>query len=177
MPAPKLALQIQALDSRIASQELQRDQAKTDLDRVAELQKRGVSTQTQLDQARTNLDVAERNLTANPSGPRRDRKIGVMLPCNVIVQQHADGCVEVAAIDPAAAMQSVGNPALTGGSPQRRATSWSARWRTCNLISTTRRPMNGEVAGWRKLGKASTQSSARSRSAGDQFATEPVAKP
>jgi uncharacterized protein (DUF302 family) len=41
-------------------------------------------------------------------------KIGVMLPCNVIVQQHADGRVEVAAIDPAAAMQSVGNPALTG---------------------------------------------------------------
>jgi len=40
-------------------------------------------------------------------------KIGVMLPCNVIVQQHADGRVEVAAIDPAAAMQSVGNPALT----------------------------------------------------------------
>ena len=40
-------------------------------------------------------------------------KIGVMLPCNVIVQQHADGRVEVAAIDPAAAMQSVGNPTLT----------------------------------------------------------------
>ncbi len=39
-------------------------------------------------------------------------KIGVMLPCNVIVQQHADGRVEVAAIDPATAMQSVGNPAL-----------------------------------------------------------------
>ena len=40
-------------------------------------------------------------------------KIGVMLPCNVIVQQHADGRVEVAAIDPAVAMQSVGNPTLT----------------------------------------------------------------
>src|SRR5271166_3761909 len=39
----KLALQMQALDSRIASQQSQRDQAKTDFDRVAELQKRGVS--------------------------------------------------------------------------------------------------------------------------------------
>ena len=41
-------------------------------------------------------------------------RIGVMLLCNVIVQQHADGRVEVAAIDPAAAMQSIGNPALVG---------------------------------------------------------------
>ena len=55
----KLALQMQALDSRIASQQSQRDQAKSDFDRVAELQRRGVSTQTQLDQARTNFDVAE----------------------------------------------------------------------------------------------------------------------
>jgi membrane fusion protein, multidrug efflux system len=60
----KLALQMQALDARIASQQSQRDQAKIDYDRIAELAKRGVSTQTQLDQAKTNLDVAERNLTA-----------------------------------------------------------------------------------------------------------------
>jgi len=38
-------------------------------------------------------------------------KIGTMLPCNVIVQQHEDG-VEVAAIDPVASMQAVENPAL-----------------------------------------------------------------
>src|SRR5271165_1993478 len=67
----KLALQMQALDSRIASQQSQRDQAKADFDRVAELQKRGVSTQTQLDQAKTNLDVAERNLAAM----RADRSV------------------------------------------------------------------------------------------------------
>ncbi|HVP97847.1 MAG TPA: efflux transporter periplasmic adaptor subunit, partial [Roseiarcus sp.] len=60
----KLALQMQALDARIASQQSQRDQAKTDYERTAELARRGVSTQTQLDQAKTNLDVAERNLTA-----------------------------------------------------------------------------------------------------------------
>ena len=39
-------------------------------------------------------------------------KIGTMLPCNVIVQEHTDGWVEVAAIDPVASMQAVGNPAL-----------------------------------------------------------------
>lgn len=38
-------------------------------------------------------------------------KIGVMLPCNVIVQQTDNG-VEIAAVDPVAAMGRVGNPAL-----------------------------------------------------------------
>jgi uncharacterized protein (DUF302 family) len=40
-------------------------------------------------------------------------KIGVMLPCNVIVQQLDDGRIDVAAIDPQAAMESVGNAALS----------------------------------------------------------------
>jgi len=39
-------------------------------------------------------------------------KIGVMLPCNVIVQEMADGVVDVAAIDPRMAMRQIGNPAL-----------------------------------------------------------------
>lgn len=39
-------------------------------------------------------------------------KIGTLLPCNVIVQEHAHG-VEVAAIDPVASMSAVDNPALT----------------------------------------------------------------
>jgi len=39
-------------------------------------------------------------------------KIGVMLPCNVIVQELAHGGAELVAIDPRAAMQRVGNPAL-----------------------------------------------------------------
>jgi uncharacterized protein (DUF302 family) len=39
-------------------------------------------------------------------------KIGTMLPCSVIVQERADGRVEVAAIDPVASMQAVRNPAL-----------------------------------------------------------------
>ena len=39
-------------------------------------------------------------------------KIGTMLPCNVIVQQHADGGVEVSAVDPVASMQAIENPGL-----------------------------------------------------------------
>ncbi|WP_349369901.1 DUF302 domain-containing protein [Salinarimonas sp.] len=39
-------------------------------------------------------------------------KIGVMLPCNVIVQEHAPGRVEIAAVDPVASMQAVENPSL-----------------------------------------------------------------
>jgi len=39
-------------------------------------------------------------------------KIGTMLPCNVIVQATDDGGVEIAAIDPAASMAAVDNPAL-----------------------------------------------------------------
>ncbi|MEG6509840.1 DUF302 domain-containing protein [Methyloligella sp. 2.7D] len=52
-------------------------------------------------------------------------KIGTMLPCNVIVQQTPDGAVEVSAVDPAASMQAVDNPALApvakevGGKLQR----------------------------------------------------------
>ena len=39
-------------------------------------------------------------------------KIGLMLPCNVIVQEVAGGGTEVAAIDPVASMQAVNNPKL-----------------------------------------------------------------
>ncbi len=38
-------------------------------------------------------------------------KIGVLLPCNVIVQQTDEG-VEVAAVDPVASLGRVGDPAL-----------------------------------------------------------------
>jgi len=40
-----------------------------------------------------------------------ERHIGIMLPCNVIVQQ-ADGGTEVSAVEPLAAMAPVQNPAL-----------------------------------------------------------------
>ncbi len=39
-------------------------------------------------------------------------KVGLMLPCNVIVQQSGSAEVEVAAIDPVASMQAISNPEL-----------------------------------------------------------------
>lgn len=39
-------------------------------------------------------------------------KVGAMLPCNVVVQQTADGRTEVSAVDPVASMQAIDNPAL-----------------------------------------------------------------
>ena len=41
-------------------------------------------------------------------------KVGTMLPCNVVVQQHDDGTIEVSAIDPVASMRAVQNNALGG---------------------------------------------------------------
>ncbi len=39
-------------------------------------------------------------------------KIGILLPCNVIVQELDNGKTEVAAVDPFASMQAVENPGL-----------------------------------------------------------------
>ena len=41
-----------------------------------------------------------------------EEQIGLMLPCNVVVQEAADGGSVVAALNPLVAMQSVGNPEL-----------------------------------------------------------------
>ncbi len=41
-------------------------------------------------------------------------KIGVFLPCNVIVEENDNGEVEVAAVDPIASMSSVENDSLGG---------------------------------------------------------------
>lgn len=39
-------------------------------------------------------------------------KIGLMLPCNVVVTENKEGKVEVAAVDPVASMQAVSNDDL-----------------------------------------------------------------
>ena len=47
-------------------------------------------------------------------------KIGTMLPCNVIVQEHRDG-VEVSAVDPVASMQAIENTGLADVAKEVRA--------------------------------------------------------
>lgn len=39
-------------------------------------------------------------------------KVGLMLPCNVIVQEIEPGKIEVAAVDPMASMMAIDNPSL-----------------------------------------------------------------
>jgi uncharacterized protein (DUF302 family) len=48
-------------------------------------------------------------------------KIGVLLPCNVIVQETPGGGVEVSAMDPAEAMGMIDNPALKSVAEEVRA--------------------------------------------------------
>ena len=48
-------------------------------------------------------------------------KVGLMLPCHVIVQQSGSGEVEVAAIDPVASMQAIDNADLKDAAQAVRA--------------------------------------------------------
>jgi uncharacterized protein (DUF302 family) len=41
-----------------------------------------------------------------------EEKIGVMLPCNIVVIDKENGTTEVAAVDPLASMMAIQNPAL-----------------------------------------------------------------
>ena len=78
----------------------------TDIDVAATMkQKLGVDFRQYRILGACNPPLAHKALSA-------EDKIGVMLPCNVIVQQVGEGKTEVAAIDPRAAMERVGNPAL-----------------------------------------------------------------
>jgi uncharacterized protein (DUF302 family) len=45
---------------------------------------------------------------------KREDKLGVLLPCNVIVRETADRRVEVASVDPVVAMERTGNRELEG---------------------------------------------------------------
>ena len=78
---PKLALQIQALESRIQAQNAAREQAQIDFNRMQQLRGSGTVSQAQLDQVRTRLDVAVRTFEAL----RSDRE--------VVEQQSTEGAV------------------------------------------------------------------------------------
>ncbi len=88
-----------------------------------ELKKEGFGVLTEIDIKETlkkKLDVDFRRYAilgaCNPGfayeALQSEDKIGTMLPCNVIVQEHPDGRVEVAAVDPMASMQAVENTEL-----------------------------------------------------------------
>ena len=88
-----------------------------------ELQKEGFGVLTEIDVTGTlkkKIDVDFRPYrilgACNPKLAHQalshEDKIGTMLPCNVIVQQHEDGRVEISAIDPIASMSAVENENL-----------------------------------------------------------------
>jgi len=94
------------------------------VNRVAEeLKKEGFGILTEIDVADTlkkKLDVDFRNYkilgACNPpyayKALQAEDKIGVMLPCNVIVQQITEHEIEVAAVNPIASMLAIKNEAL-----------------------------------------------------------------
>ncbi|MEO8063523.1 MAG: DUF302 domain-containing protein [Pseudomonadota bacterium] len=53
-------------------------------------------------------------------GLKMENKLGVLLPCNVIVREAADHQVEVASVDPVNAMERTGNPALAATAQEVR---------------------------------------------------------
>lgn len=88
-----------------------------------ELQKEGFGVLTQIDVKETlkkKLEVDFRKYkilgACNPNfayqALEKEDKIGIMLPCNVIVQETPDNKIEVAAVDPIASMKGVENTKL-----------------------------------------------------------------
>jgi uncharacterized protein (DUF302 family) len=78
----------------------------TDIDVASTMkQKLGIEFRSYRILGACNPPLAHRALSA-------EDKVGVMLPCNVIVQDAGAGKIEVASIDPRAAMERIGNPAL-----------------------------------------------------------------
>ena len=94
------------------------------IERVTEeLKKEGFGILTEIDMSTTlkkKLDVDMRPYkilgACNPpfayKAVQAEPHIGLLLPCNIIVQDAGDGKTEVAAVDPLVSMSRVDNPAL-----------------------------------------------------------------
>ncbi len=90
---------------------------------IDELQKEGFGVLTEIDVSSTlkkklNVDF-RRYLILGACNPayayqalEEEDKIGTLLPCNVIIQEVPGVGAEIAAVDPVASMQAVGNPKL-----------------------------------------------------------------
>lgn len=90
---------------------------------TAELKKEGFGVLTEIDvsatlKAKIDVDFKKYKIlgACNPhfahKALQNEDKIGVFLPCNVIVEENENGEVEVSAVDPVASMISVGNKNL-----------------------------------------------------------------
>lgn len=88
-----------------------------------ELKKEGFGILTEIDVQKTlkeklGVDLKKYKILGACNPPlahqalEAEDKIGVMLPCNVIVQETGDGKVELSAVDPVASMAAVDNPSL-----------------------------------------------------------------
>jgi len=88
-----------------------------------ELKKEGFGILTEIDVKETlkkKLDVDFKKYkilgACNPGFAHKalqaEDKIGTMLPCNVIVEEHEDGTVEISAVNPIASMQAIENSSL-----------------------------------------------------------------
>ena len=88
-----------------------------------ELKKEGFGILTDIDVKKTlkkklNLDFQKYKILGACNPPfahkalQAENKIGLMLPCNVVIQETSDHEIEVAAIDPIASMLAVENPKL-----------------------------------------------------------------
>jgi uncharacterized protein (DUF302 family) len=97
----------QALEQATAALKEQGFGVLTEIDVQATLkQKLGVDYRRYVILGACNPPLAHQALSA-------ELEIGLLLPCNVIVYETEDGGSVVSAMNPAAAMELVGNPALT----------------------------------------------------------------
>ncbi|WP_372920430.1 DUF302 domain-containing protein [Salegentibacter sp.] len=92
---------------------------------TAELKKEGFGVLTEIDVKETlkkKIDVEFKKYkilgACNPHFAHKaltsEDKIGVLLPCNVVVEENDNGEIEVSAVDPIASMQAAENEDLRG---------------------------------------------------------------